>query len=145
MLTRQKWCIEFQYNISEWPSLECFYFIHQLVGCPLDVWLIYALRMLTNMAVCFQNLDSEFLFYCNRFKYVRKWFMSRNRVPCCSQLFWLISKMNTSQQISANITQLSFLLIDDDNFLVIFGYWDPLVQFNRTILSVIQSTLVVGC
>ncbi|UJR36267.1 hypothetical protein I4U23_028997 [Adineta vaga] len=69
---------------------------------------------------------------------------ARNLAPCCSNLSWLMTKLSTSPQISANMTKPTFLILDDNNYLVTVGYRGPLVQFNRTTLNVIQSSLVVN-
>jgi hypothetical protein len=67
-----------------------------------------------------------------------------NLAPCCSNLSWLINKINSSQKASGNVSKPSFLVIDHNNFLVTVGYRGPLVQFNRSTLQVIESTMIVG-
>lgn len=62
--------------------------------------------------------------------------------PCCSNLLWLMTRINASLAASVNITKPSFLIIDDNNFLVTLSYKGPLVQFNRTTLAHIQTQLI---
>ena len=68
-----------------------------------------------------------------------------NVAPCCSNLSWLISTINASQQASANVTHPSFLVIDDNDYLATVTYSGPFVQFNRSTMNVVRSnTLVAG-
>ncbi len=64
--------------------------------------------------------------------------------PCCSNISWLINKINSSQKASANVTNPSFLIIDDNNFLVTLSYQGPLVQLNRSTLDIINSTMIAS-
>jgi hypothetical protein len=63
--------------------------------------------------------------------------------PCCSNLSWLISAINASQQASGNVTNPSFLVIDDNDYLVTVTYGGPLVQFNRSTMSVVRNSTPV--
>ncbi len=61
-----------------------------------------------------------------------------NLAPCCSDLSWLISRINSSRQASVNVSKPSFLIIDDNDYLVTVSYRGPLVKFNRSTLNIIQ-------
>ena len=67
---------------------------------------------------------------------------ARDLAPCCSNLSWLIHRLNASQQASANISSPSFLIIDDHDFLVALSYKGPFIQFNRTTLSPIRTVTI---
>jgi hypothetical protein len=67
-----------------------------------------------------------------------------NLAPCCSNLSWLINKINASKQASGNISSPSFLVIDNNNRLGAVSYRGPVVQFNRSTLSIIQSNTIVS-
>ena len=67
-----------------------------------------------------------------------------NLAPCCSNLSWLMARINISQSAWASINQPSFLIIDDNDFLVALSYKGPLVQFNRTTLAPIRTKTIGG-
>ena len=67
----------------------------------------------------------------------------RNLAPCCSNLSWLMTRINTVSPVSVSVAKPTFLLFDDNDYLVTIGYRGPLVQFNRTTLDIIQSVSVV--
>ncbi|CAF0771010.1 unnamed protein product [Adineta ricciae] len=66
-----------------------------------------------------------------------------NLAPCCSNLSWLMTRINTTSQMSVNISKPTFLVFDGNDYLVTLGYRGPLIQFNRTTLNIIQSVSVV--
>lgn len=68
---------------------------------------------------------------------------SKTLAPCCSNISWLINKLNNSQLSSGNVSKPSFVVIDDNDLLVTLSYKDALVRFNRSTLKVIQSALLV--
>ncbi|CAF1543311.1 unnamed protein product [Adineta steineri] len=63
----------------------------------------------------------------------------KNLAPCCSNISWLIGKMNSSQQASGNISKPNFVFIDDNDYLVSAAYKGAVIQFNRTTLNIIRS------
>jgi len=69
---------------------------------------------------------------------------SEDLAPCCSNLSWLINKLYTSQQISANVYRPSFLIIDDSNLFITVSYRGAFVLLNQSTLDIIQSTLIAS-
>ena len=64
--------------------------------------------------------------------------------PCCSNLLWLISTINSSQQASLNVTSPSFVVIDERNNLATMSYTGPLVQFNRSTMALTRTSTPVS-
>ena len=63
----------------------------------------------------------------------------RDLAPCCSNVSWLINQINASQQESTNVSNPGYVIIDDNNYLVVLSYRVSFSQYNRTTLNMIRN------
>ncbi|CAF1464981.1 unnamed protein product, partial [Didymodactylos carnosus] len=59
--------------------------------------------------------------------------------PNASNITWLMSIIEASNQTTIISASPSFMDFDDQNYFVVLGYYGNLVQMNRTTMSVIRS------
>ncbi len=67
-----------------------------------------------------------------------------NLSPCCSNLSWLMNRINTSQQASVNISKPGYVILDNNNYLVALSYKVSTTQLNRTTLNAILATAAIS-
>ncbi|CAF0905640.1 unnamed protein product [Didymodactylos carnosus] len=66
-----------------------------------------------------------------------------NTFPCCSNLTWLLSKVKTAtKQPTQVISQPTFLVIDDNNYIVTVSQNDTLIQMNPKNLTIMHTATV---
>ena len=69
--------------------------------------------------------------------------VTSNLSPCCSNLSWLMNQINGSQQASVNISKPGYVILDDNDYLVVLSYKISTIKLNRTTLSPIQAMATI--
>ncbi|CAF1024793.1 unnamed protein product [Didymodactylos carnosus] len=64
--------------------------------------------------------------------------------PNASNITWLMSTIQASNQTKIISSKPTFMAIDDQNYFVVLGYYGNLVQMNRTTMSVIAAANLGG-
>lgn len=126
-------------NLTTWSECFCVVLSNDLFSSAIgfNMYLNGSCQLFLTLPITYRlekNINSTLI--------LLKQLPARELAPCCSNLSWLISRLNASQQPSANITSPSFLVIDDNDFLVALTYKGPFIQFNRTTLSPIRSQII---
>ncbi|CAF0989798.1 unnamed protein product [Didymodactylos carnosus] len=68
---------------------------------------------------------------------------SQTTTLCYSNLTWLTTKVQAFKQLPVTtVVKPSFMLIDDNNYLVTLSYYGNLTQMDRNTLNVISSTVL---
>lgn len=64
---------------------------------------------------------------------------SVNLAPCCSNLSWLITRIQSSQKSSLNVNKPKYLVLDDNDYLAVISNADDLIRINRATFTRISS------
>ncbi|UJR37464.1 hypothetical protein I4U23_030167 [Adineta vaga] len=69
-----------------------------------------------------------------------------NQAPCCSNLSWLMSRIKNSSLPIVTLSQPTYLVIDDLDYLAVISYNNKLYRYNRTsMISVTSKVIAAQC